>query len=57
MIGQTGLQPIFADWPDLDLELVTSYTSAAVCSSSGTYRLCTDRGAESTQIRFFTGRA
>ena len=24
--GQTGLQPIFADWPDLDLELVTSRT-------------------------------
>ena len=24
--GQTGLQPIFADWPDLDLELVKSRT-------------------------------
>jgi dihydrofolate reductase len=24
--GQTGLQHIFADWPDLDLELVTSRT-------------------------------
>lgn len=24
--GQTGLEPIFADWPDLDLELVTSRT-------------------------------
>jgi dihydrofolate reductase len=24
--GQTGLQPIFADWPDLDLDLVTSRT-------------------------------
>ena len=24
--GQTGLDPIFADWPDLDLELVTSRT-------------------------------
>jgi dihydrofolate reductase len=24
--GQTGLQPIFADWPDLDLELATSRT-------------------------------
>ena len=24
--GQTGLQPIFADWPDLDLEMVTSRT-------------------------------
>jgi dihydrofolate reductase len=24
--GQTGLQPIFADWPDLDLELVMSRT-------------------------------
>jgi len=24
--GQTGHQPIFADWPDLDLELVTSRT-------------------------------
>jgi dihydrofolate reductase len=24
--GQTGLKPIFADWPDLDLELVTSRT-------------------------------
>jgi dihydrofolate reductase len=24
--GQTGLEPIFADWPDLDLELATSRT-------------------------------
>ncbi len=24
--GQTGLDPIFAEWPDLDLELVTSRT-------------------------------
>jgi dihydrofolate reductase len=24
--GQTGIQPIFAEWPDLDLELVTSRT-------------------------------
>ena len=24
--GRTGLQPIFADWPDLDLDLVTSRT-------------------------------
>ena len=24
--GQTGLQPIFADWPDLDLELITART-------------------------------
>jgi dihydrofolate reductase len=24
--GQTGLEPIFPDWPDLDLELVTSRT-------------------------------
>ena len=24
--GQTGIQPIFADWPDLDLDLVTSRT-------------------------------
>jgi hypothetical protein len=24
--GQTGLELIFADWPDLDLELVTSRT-------------------------------
>jgi dihydrofolate reductase len=24
--GQTGLAPIFADWPDLDLELITSRT-------------------------------
>ena len=24
--GQTGLQPIFADWPDLDLDLVASRT-------------------------------
>ena len=24
--GQTGLQPIFVDWPDLDLDLVTSRT-------------------------------
>ncbi len=24
--GQSGLEPIFADWPDLDLELVTSRT-------------------------------
>jgi dihydrofolate reductase len=24
--GQSGLNPIFADWPDLDLELVTSRT-------------------------------
>ena len=24
--GQTGLEPIFADWPDLDLELVTART-------------------------------
>lgn len=24
--GQTGLHPIYADWPDLDLELVTSRT-------------------------------
>jgi dihydrofolate reductase len=24
--GQTGLEPIFADWPDLDLELVASRT-------------------------------
>lgn len=24
--GQTGLQPIYADWPDLDLEVVTSRT-------------------------------
>lgn len=24
--GQTGLEPIFADWPDLDLELVGSRT-------------------------------
>jgi dihydrofolate reductase len=24
--GQSGLDPIFADWPDLDLELVTSRT-------------------------------
>lgn len=24
--GQSGLEPIFADWPDLDLELVTTRT-------------------------------
>jgi dihydrofolate reductase len=24
--GQSGLNPIFADWPDLDLELVRSRT-------------------------------
>jgi dihydrofolate reductase len=24
--GQSGMEPIFADWPDLDLELVTSRT-------------------------------
>lgn len=24
--GQTGLQPIYANWPDLDLELITART-------------------------------